>query len=1041
MNSKILNTFNIEPEESKGVFLLIFQSIFIGIFYGAYEIAANSLFLDYFEKSQITQAYAVSGMAGIILTAIYSNLQEKIKFSSLAIINLLFIGLLTIFIRFSFGFINVKIIAFTLLVVYGPLRIIALVGFWGSVGRLFSLRQGKRLFGLIDSGWILGIILSCYGIPILIKFNFQINNLLIISAVSISAALLLQVILGKNFNLNPVEEKNEKTDLKERKLTEMIKNPYIRTMAIFVVLSMITAFFVQYSFIYSTKDNYPGSTEFSMFYSLYTGTMMIFILLIKTFVYSRLIKTYGLKIALIISPLLLILFATLASIIGSFFGYTSASPSFAFFFLLVALTKLFASALKDGIEIPSFKILYQSIDKAIRHDIQAKIDGTINEIAALFSGILLAGLTLLPFFKILHFSYVLVILLSIWIYVASRLYIQYQKSLQSALSKKKSTDSTHDDILKPHLDIVKEKYENVSEARQILIAKTIELIDPIEYEEFIINKFNNDNNNSEFYISEIERLNIFLPESTYNSISKTKNKTIENKISAIKNLAIQPPAKIKVSEIESLARSAEKNDKIKACRLIKYTKNKNCESLLVKLLRDFNRQIKIEAIKASAYVYNSEIITLILDLIEEPLYAPYVTAALKKIGTGSIELIEQTFYKSDVTTDTLIKLIKLFGCLKAKRGSKSLINTIDHVNREIQYQSVISLLQNGIKLDDTATLHLHESIEKLIGIMAWNIAALATLEDYNIQSYIAEALIDEIKLNNNKLFLLLSIAYDKGSIDNVKENLESETAEGIGFGIELLDQFISDELKNILFPVLDDSSKTDKIKQLQNHYPVDKSENLKSLYIDIINRDVNQICYWTKACALFELEKMEDLEINNSLISQLFNPDPMLHCMAANIIIKKNKKIFDSCIMRVDMQTREKLIYKLFDENSDYIPEFKQILFFKDHKATSFLNGNSIYKLIKNSNFINNKEKEKHNLNGKRSLIFVYEGNISLYKNEIELKKTKSNELINLYNYNGSDKFSIEIAENTKYFEIEHINLSKLLYEDQNMLNLFITSY
>ena len=56
--------------------------------------------------------------------------------------------------------INIKIIAFALLVVYGPLRIIALVGFWGSVGRLFSLRQGKRLFGLIDSGWILGIILS-----------------------------------------------------------------------------------------------------------------------------------------------------------------------------------------------------------------------------------------------------------------------------------------------------------------------------------------------------------------------------------------------------------------------------------------------------------------------------------------------------------------------------------------------------------------------------------------------------------------------------------------------------------------------------------------------------------------------------------------------------------------------------------------------------------------------------------------------------------------------------------------------------------------
>ncbi|MBN2520904.1 MAG: hypothetical protein JXB17_10395, partial [Bacteroidales bacterium] len=346
MNKNLLKALNIEASESKGVFLLIFQSIFIGIFYGAYDIAANALFLDYFEPSMLTKAYAVSGFAGIILTSLYSWLQDRIKFSHLAFVNLFFIAIITALVRLSFGIISIKIIAFALLVVYGPLRIIALVGFWGSVGRLFSLRQGKRLFGLIDSGWIFGIILSSYIIPVLLRFNFQTKDLLIISSASILLGLLFQFILSKNFNLNPEEEaESEKVNLKERKLLELLKNPYIRVMAVFVFLSMITAFFIQYSFISVTKESYPGSTEFAMFLGFFNGTMMIFILLIKTFVYSRLIKTYGLKTALIISPLLLIFFTVVASLTGSFFGYSSASASFAFFFLLVALSRLFASAL------------------------------------------------------------------------------------------------------------------------------------------------------------------------------------------------------------------------------------------------------------------------------------------------------------------------------------------------------------------------------------------------------------------------------------------------------------------------------------------------------------------------------------------------------------------------------------------------------------------------------------------------------------------------------------------------------------------------
>ena len=83
----------------------------------------------------------------------------------------------------------------------GPLNILAMLGFWGTTGRLFTLRQGKRLFGLVDAGLIIGIIISCYTIPVLLSFKFESHNILLISASSVLVATIIQIMIGHAFIL------------------------------------------------------------------------------------------------------------------------------------------------------------------------------------------------------------------------------------------------------------------------------------------------------------------------------------------------------------------------------------------------------------------------------------------------------------------------------------------------------------------------------------------------------------------------------------------------------------------------------------------------------------------------------------------------------------------------------------------------------------------------------------------------------------------------------------------------------------------------
>ena len=82
---------------------------------------------------------------------------------------------------------------FFVFIMLGPLNILAMLGFWGTTGRLFTLRQGKRLFGLVDSGLIIGIIISCYTIPVILSLNFESHNILLISSISVLIASVIQI--------------------------------------------------------------------------------------------------------------------------------------------------------------------------------------------------------------------------------------------------------------------------------------------------------------------------------------------------------------------------------------------------------------------------------------------------------------------------------------------------------------------------------------------------------------------------------------------------------------------------------------------------------------------------------------------------------------------------------------------------------------------------------------------------------------------------------------------------------------------------------
>lgn len=923
---------NIEVEERKLVLILLSQSIFLGIFYGAFDIGAHTLFLDTFDEEMIPKAFAISGLAGIILTTLYSKIQTRISFSTLSVINLITVAVFTVLLRLGFEVYTSEWLVFFIFVMMGPLNILALLGFWGTVGRMFTLRQGKRLFGLVDTGQILGIILISYAVPVLLSFKFETKNLLLISSAGILLALVFQFIIIRQFKFKEGKDEKSKPITWKKRITEAFRNRYLTMMAVFVGLSVITAFFIHYSFLSVLNNQYPEARELGQFFGVFMGTLMVFTIIIKTFVYSRLMKTYGLKISLVISPFLIGFFTLAAIIAGTVFGYTTVSLNFLLFFLIIILSKLFSKSLKDSIEAPSFKILYQSVDAGIRHDVQANIDGTINEIAALSSGLILVLFGSLEFFKLIHFSYLLGIIVVIWVFVSLILYKEYRGSLKKALTGFRESDKS---ILK-RIDLnslVKKKFEKAFDLQAVMLIKMARLFNPGLYEVLLLKGLKHDSLIVRKYVAELlTGDSTDLSEEIRDRIFSKESDFIQKELPEVKKY-LEKRAEIgDYKQIEDLIRSKDPGRRIEGVRLLKQTDKKPEKPLILSLLRDLDPKVKKEAVDLVSILNETELASTIVDFLPLDDFCSEAFRALVKFGEKSLDPLEQYFYKSGVETGTLIRIIRIYGLIGNEKATKLILPKLNHYNHDVMVEAVRSLRLCGYQADESDIVLLQQSIDKVIDITVWNIAAIISVDEDAVGTDLTTALEEEIIGNYDLIFNLLSLSYEPQSIFHIKENLDMGTSESVGFALELLDLIITEELKPKLFPILDDISREEKIRQLQDFYPVVKMDT-GELLLSIINRDYNKLNNWTKASALMSLRLLKMPEIPDDLVAQLFNPDPLLREVAVRTVKEIDPGRFSEYARRLpeDYKTQLSQIIES-DKGDEYQLLENKILFLKKTK-------------------------------------------------------------------------------------------------------------
>ena len=889
MKERILSLLGIEPGEESMITTLLTQSIFLGIFFGAFDISAHSLFLSIFDEKKMAQGYVVSGMAGIILTTLYTQFQNRMKFRKFSVFNLAFVTLVTLLLWIVLLLNPSKWVIFIVFVMFGPLNILAMLGFWGTVSRLFTIRQGKRLFSLVDSGLVVGMIISCYSIPVVLSFGFRTHDILLVSASAVIVSTILQLRTGSRFLLPQQAEPDDTSSAVSRNsIIGLIKeNSYVRLLGIFIALSVMTAFFVQYSFMAVTREQYPAEADMARFLGLFTGSMMIFTLLVKLAAFAYIIRNYGLRTCLALSPLIILGLTVAAVLIGSLMGFTPLSGGFLLFFLIMALSRLFSKSLKDSIESPSFKVIYLTFDEKTRYIVQSGMDGTINEIAALSSGLLLTVLGLISSVKLIHFPVVLLLIAGSWVIVAFRVYSGYRKSIRRALeTEEKPLISAPEDEVKepgsqaPFLDdmAIRENYYNLVKGNFTVIEKScsdklrMQLLDHAAADRDIA----------------------LIPLARFLSASAACSREVKEKAGSV------------LLELEKYSgQPGGKDDKTLLARKLLLDTRPPQTTQILRLLRDNSVTIRSVGMMLIGKFRMKDMVQEVCEGLENPALRSTAFKVLSDLGPDARDQLQRYYMISAGNVEISRAILRILASEKSEESNIFLFSRLWSNSRIIKEEALDLLLKNNFRCPAHEKDHIHQLISDVIGILTWNLAAKISADRNGDQS-LAGPLSKETERWNLFLFGLLSVTYDSGSISRIRENLESGTVGSVNFALEMIDMVIDESLKPKLIPLLDVVPDETKVKNLFNFYPGDIPE-FTSLVDGILNRDYNLLGIWIRASALRNITALDNETLAESVKALLFSPELILQEEAARLTARSERDIFESVSGRIKESLKEKI--------------------------------------------------------------------------------------------------------------------------------------
>jgi HEAT repeat protein len=918
--ARLMSLFNIEQGEDRLVVLVLAFAILLYSANVLARAASYGLFLAEFDAGTLPFAYVGVAIFATLASMAYLKLSDRMELSTVLLLCLGFILLTLAGYWLSLTVSDARWLRFSLPIYFGVENALTITVFWNLLGRIFNLQQGKRLFGLLSSGEHIATLVIGLLAPILVLWIGS-TNLFLLAALFMVATLFLLIAIRRQFGALLTASDGESRPKAEKPTGRALASRYILLIMALFGLFVVGVYFVDNIFYTEAESRFLTEDALTSFVGVFFGIVGGLSLFVQLFIAGRLISRFGVKIAILITPVIL-LTTTMAY---AFFGTFTAMVTLLFWIAIIA--NLFRLIL-DATDSAAVNLLYQPLPADQRTTVQTTVSGMLYPIS-----IGVAGLALLVLIQVLGFdsvqlSYVLFFILIVWLVVAVLLGREYPRRLRQALKHRQLGHMEAPLPERSSVDILDQALDSLRPGVVVYAMDNLEQIDPDKLARSLPHLLEHPNEEVRVEtLRSIERsqVNEALPavreRVTIDESERVRGASVRvlammadsDELTTIYAYLEAPEVEIKKGAAVGLMRSGDIEgmmiagerltawvnapkpvERAFAAEVLGEARIRTLYRPLLKLLEDPSPMVQRAALEAAGKVGNTNIWPAVAHCLSSPHIRAAAARALSAGGESALPAIRATAAGVDHSSETLRYVAHLCGRIGGEAAVEILLKQLDYPDVSVRYSVLRALNRCRYLAGDRRTIEQRISME--VSQAAWSMGAWEILGSDDLPDEEAQQAVDLLRdalwqstlHNRSCIFLWLSFIYDRQLLAEISANLSSEgdqrlARERRAYAQELVELNVDTSLKGTVKPLLVAQSPEDMLRHLSSQIrpePVSVAQRLQA----IANGPGSWISPWLKACSLYTAGRLGNTKLDETMVKNLSASDPLVQETALKVL-------------------------------------------------------------------------------------------------------------------------------------------------------------
>ncbi len=885
----------IRPEE-KRVTALLFSNIFLsGITLGMVRVCAYTLFLSQFKSQQLALIAILLAVTGTLVTLLINWLTRHFSARGylFTILGFILFGLVAFRSLLSFG--ELPWLVFALPLWFELAYMLYSLEFTSLLARLLNVRQTKRLAALVRSGEFLAEMVAGLSIVLLLDY-IAVADLLIVAILATLGVFLIvqrtvsafrQKLILTSEDLAPQEQKGNR-------FAALIRQPYVRFICICETAYLFAYFFLDIAFYDYASAQLTDQQELAAFLGQFFALAAFLTMVFMIFLFAPFLRRFGLLAGVISFPILVATGSALLSLMEF------SNVPLTFIFIIMVLTNGSRFILQASVWRPSIAILFQVLPERQRALGTSLIEGIIDPLAGGMAGICLYLLTDYLGWEPYQFLLILVVVMAVWIGCGFSIRRLYLSNLVLSLQRRKLGETILTDLDNASLEIIKNGLTSQYPAEVYYCLNLLEDVDDPDLSDLIGQALAND-----MVLVRMDALHrvqrLALTELSDQVVARMATETdaevrgqayktygalgqvdtaerLEPYLSAddyqmqkgamVGLLRHEPQNQAAQDHLAELVHSDKAEERRLAADLVGEIGLSEFSDRLVELLDDSDASIVDQAIVSAGILKDPDLIDLIVAKIPVPSLQTAIRHAMHNYGEPAVDTLDRAFSAPHLNRQEKLHIVDMLRAIGGDRVIETFRLYIDIEQTEIRHYVSLNLANMHYQADpDDRYIYVNHLIEE-VNVITWLLAAMDDLHGHDRYALVHGALGNELDARRDKMLLLISFIFPSIIMLDTRAHIDSKVADLRAFALEVLDNLLTNELKQIVLPLLDDLRVTERLQLLKVRFPQQRL-SAEDRFEEMISHHYDRAFYWTRACMVYQLGKDKNQDYPSLLAASL----------------------------------------------------------------------------------------------------------------------------------------------------------------------------